>query len=212
MNDWKGSGRMSAFRICKKIVSCFFFVAVFFTVFSQSVHAHKVIVFAWVEGDTIHTESKFSGGKKVNQGTINVFDPAGHLLLNGKTDQNGVFSFKIPKIDDLLIELLAGAGHKSTWTVSASDMGGQASTPSSQVKADVPEKGVTSYKNSINQDELEAVIAKVMDQKLAPIKKELAASKNSGPDVRDILGGIGYIIGLVGLGAYMRFKKSTDSR
>ena len=27
--------------------------------------AHKVIVFAWVNGNTIHTESKFSGGRKV---------------------------------------------------------------------------------------------------------------------------------------------------
>ena len=26
--------------------------------------AHKIIIFAWVEGDTVFTESKFSGGKR----------------------------------------------------------------------------------------------------------------------------------------------------
>ncbi len=200
---------MNRLRICFKIVSCFFFVAVFFAIFSESVHAHKVIVFAWVEGDTIHTESKFSGGKKVNQGTISVFDPSGRLLLKGKTDQSGRFSFKIPKIDDLVIELMAGAGHKNTWRVSASDMGGHTRTASLPTPVDRPDKrNATHYNNSIKPDELEAIIAKVMDQKLAPIKKELAASKTRGTDIRDIFGGIGYILGLVGLGAYIRFKKS----
>ena len=36
----------------------------------QSASAHRVNVFAWVDGDTIHVESKFSGGKKVKTGKV----------------------------------------------------------------------------------------------------------------------------------------------
>ena len=36
--------------------------------------AHKVTIFAWVEGDTVHTESKFSGGRVAKQAPIEVYD------------------------------------------------------------------------------------------------------------------------------------------
>ncbi len=61
--------------------------------------AHRVNIFAWVEGDTVHTESKFSGGKRVNGGEIVVYDLEGKQLLSGKTNAEGEFSFKIPEKD-----------------------------------------------------------------------------------------------------------------
>jgi hypothetical protein len=33
-------------------------------VLTTSAHAHRVSVFAWVEGDTVFVQSKFSGGRK----------------------------------------------------------------------------------------------------------------------------------------------------
>ena len=44
----------------------------------DSASAHRVNVFAWVEGDTIYVESKFAGGKKVTSGKIVVTDPRGN--------------------------------------------------------------------------------------------------------------------------------------
>ena len=35
----------------------------------------------------------------------------------------------------------------------------------------------------------------------------LAASQEKGPSMSEIIGGIGYILGLVGLGAYVRYRK-----
>ena len=54
----------------------------------QSASAHRVNVFAWVDGDTIHVESKFSGGKKVKTGKVVVRVPleVGTFLLNEKRD------------------------------------------------------------------------------------------------------------------------------
>ena len=78
--------------------------------------AHRVIVFAFVEGDTVHTTSKFPGGKRVKNGEIVVKDLQGNTLLQGVTDENGEFSFKIPKREALKVILKAGMGHMAEWT------------------------------------------------------------------------------------------------
>ena len=83
----------------------------------EAVDAHGVYLFAWVEGDTVYVESKFSGGKKVKAGKIIVTDPRGTELLKGTTNENGEFSFKVPKKTDLKIVLLAGEAHRAEWTI-----------------------------------------------------------------------------------------------
>jgi len=65
--------------------------------FDMPALAHKVSIFAWVEGDTVYTQSKFSKGKRVKNSSVIVFDSDGNKLLEGKTDDKGEFSFKIPK-------------------------------------------------------------------------------------------------------------------
>lgn len=83
--------------------------------------AHRVNVFAWVEGDTVRVECKFSDGTKVRQGVIRVFDSGGAEILNGKTTDGGKFSFKAPAPDDLKIVLEAGMGHRAEWRLSTQD-------------------------------------------------------------------------------------------
>ena len=89
---------------------------------NRPVLAHKVMIFAWVEGDTVFTESKFSGGKKAMNAQVQVFDKGGEQLLEGKTDNNGEFSFKVPKLTDLRIVLNAAMGHKAEWTMPESEI------------------------------------------------------------------------------------------
>ena len=67
--------------------------------------AHKVTIFAWAEGNRVFTESKFSGGKRVKDGLVTVFDSAGNQLLEGRTDENGEFSFEAPRVDEPLERL-----------------------------------------------------------------------------------------------------------
>jgi hypothetical protein len=88
----------------------------------EPVNAHRVNLFAWVEGDTVYVEGKFGGGKGVSAGKITVADPEGTILLTGTTDENGEFSFKIPQKSDLKIVLQAGTGHRAEWTVKAAEI------------------------------------------------------------------------------------------
>lgn len=104
----------------------------------EPLDAHRVNLFAWVEGDTVHVESKFSGGKKVKAGKIIVTDPQGKELVKGTTNGKGEFSFKIPQKTDLKIVLIAGPGHRAEWKIAASEI----QMPFSGNKP-VPEKGNT---------------------------------------------------------------------
>jgi len=78
----------------------------------SSALAHKVYIYAWLEGDTVYTESYFGAKKKVKQGLVRVFDLTGKKLLEGRTDEQGQFVFKPPSLIDLRLEVEAGMGHK----------------------------------------------------------------------------------------------------
>jgi nickel transport protein len=89
---------------------------------SSSASAHKVNIFAYAEGDTVYTESYFPDGRKVEGGKIEVHDSKGNKLLEGTTDKEGLFNFKIPKKDDLEIVLIATMGHRNSFTLSADEL------------------------------------------------------------------------------------------
>ncbi len=171
--------------------------------------AHKVSIFAWVDGETVHTLSKFSGGKKVKAGTVTVFDPAGRQLLTGATDDQGEFAFKVPQQSALRVELVAGAGHKGYWIVPAEEISGIPAESPADTRADYkarPDENDRVPGGSNAQ--IQAAIEKAMDKKLKPVMKLLAESRQKGPSLSEILGGIGYIIGLVGLAAYFKSRKN----
>ena len=87
-------------------------------VLSPSAFAHKVNIFAYVEGDTVYTESYFPDGKKVKGGKVKVYDSDGKSLLEGVTDSEGRFNFELPKKDDLKIVINASMGHRNSYVLS----------------------------------------------------------------------------------------------
>ncbi len=175
--------------------------------------AHRVTVFAWVDGDTVYTQSRFSGGKAVKNGDITVFDVQGRQLLTGKTDASGEFSFKLPVRTGLRVVLNAGMGHGNEWTLSADDLG----PPSDKEKEENPPVSARAESppapapasTLLTREDIQSIVDRSLDNKLKPMMKLIAGLRNDSPSVTDILGGIGYIIGLVGLAAYIRNRKRT---
>jgi nickel transport protein len=54
---------------------------------------------------------------------------------------------------------------------------------------------------------IDKVIEKALDKKLAPIMRALAEMQEQKIRLTDVLGGLGYIFGLVGVAAYFKNKK-----
>jgi nickel transport protein len=191
----------------------------------QYAFAHKVTVFAWVEGDTVYTESKFSGGKKTKNALIEVFDSHGNKILDGRTDDNGSFSFKAPQKSEMKIVLLAGMGHRGEWTITSEDFdnetaqGSQNLSPqaSTSIKPDmikIPNAALEEKKSDpcLTSEDIQSIVETAIKKQLAPVKNKLNKflAPDSSPSFSDILGGIGYIFGLMGIGAYFNYRKKKE--
>ena len=168
--------------------------------------AHKVTIFAWVEGDTVFTESKFSGGKKAVNAPVEIYDKDGKKLLEGKTDNKGEFSFKIPKITDLRVVLIAAMGHKAEWMISEKEI--REANPVVKNTSAAEPSGTISV--GLSKEEIQKVVEDSLDKKLRPIVRMMTESKNAKPSITEIIGGIGYIFGLFGVVLF--FKNRTKKR
>jgi len=188
-----------------KIIWLFFWVTVISVQLAGSAGAHRVNVFAWADGDMVYVEGKFSGGKKIKRGKIIVADSSGVEVLTGQTSDQGAFSFKRPQPTELKIILEAGMGHRAEWTLPVDDGHANHSEDESQ-----PEETQTAVYAGASRAEIEAIVEKALDKKMKPVLKMLAESRATGPGISDILGGIGYIIGLVGIAAYFHNRKKKD--
>jgi nickel transport protein len=107
----------------RSVFSSLLVFMVMLAVFAMPAQAHKVNIFAYVENGKIHTESYFPDGRKVEDGTIEVFDSQNQKVAEGKTDKQGKCVFPIPKKDDLTIVINASMGHKNSFLLKKSELG-----------------------------------------------------------------------------------------
>ena len=163
---------------------------------------------------------------QVKQGTVEVFDATtGARLLQGTTDDNGVFRFPVTAElreagHDLNIRIIAGEGHQNDWTVAADELASSGTpkavavaaaevpaTPASLVAGQAAPSAaapVAAVSGGATPAEIERIVDAALDAKLSPIKRMLAEQTEAGPNLRDIIGGIGWIFGLIGVAAYFR--------
>lgn len=209
-----------------KIVCIVIFAIMCVVFFHGSAFAHKVTIFAWVDGDMIHTRSKFSGGKRVKDSLVVVFDSEGNSLLEGKTDENGMFSFKIPQKTGLKVVLKASMGHMAEWKIPVEEITGSGSEgntletvekASDKTSISSGSEGIKTGEDvsipatvGLGREEIEKIIDASLDKKLEPIYDLMANTYDRGPGVTEIVGGIGYIIGLVGVALYFSSRRRKE--
>jgi len=186
-----------------------------FLCLSAAAHAHKVNIFAYVDGNSIVTDSGYSRSKRVNDGVVEVYDQStGKMILSGQTDDNGKFDFQIPDDvraakSDLLLRLKAGTGHQAEWVVTYGEYG----AAKGPFAAPAEEQGEGHGHAAVSRPQAEKVdageVEAIVRRELAPVKQMLADLSQPGPSVTEIVGGIGYILGLFGIVAYMKSRKRT---
>ncbi len=192
-------------------------------VFVSNTYAHKVQMFAYAEGENVFVEGYFADGKKAMKSEVVVYDPSGTELLRGKTNDSGQFNFKTPKKTDLRIIVDAGMGHKTEYTLPASELhiaGGNkvAGAVTASVTKDSKSKTVKEVKSGVSQTsrlddaQLQAIVEKAVEKSVGEAIKPLVRSftemqqKNS---LTTIIGGIGYILGLMGIVLYFKSRRSS---
>ncbi|MBD5417683.1 MAG: cobalamin biosynthesis protein CbiL [Desulfovibrio sp.] len=192
--------------------------------------AHRVNIFAWVEGENIVVECGFNRAAPVRDGLVTVYDAAdGKELLQGRTNERGVFVFALPEPvrhgHGLRIEINAGEGHVNDWTMTAAEIneardlshGFQQNAQASAAPAAPASAAITPAEPApdtktaadgpLTAPAVRAIVAETLNSGLAPIRRELAALSSPGPSVRDIVGGLGWIMGLVGIACWFMARR-----
>ena len=195
-----------------KLYLILIFIFLIIIMINISAFAHKVNIFAYVEEGQIYTESYFSDGKKCVDSKIEVFDNQGNKLLEGLTDEEGMFSFKIPSENviegDLKLVLTASMGHRAEYIIRADELGSIKDIIEERIE--VPISTVSPEVSSFDLKEIQSLIEDTLDEKLKPIMREVREIKKSREDnisFSEIIGGIGYIFGIFGIIAYFLSRK-----
>ena len=195
---------------------CITAMATILLLVSPTAFAHKLNMFAYVEGNEIFAEGYFTDGKKAKNSTITVFGPDNKQLLQGTSDKDGQFTFAIPQQSDLRITVNAGMGHQAEYVLLKDELSEEteaalttsiavASKSTNDNSGTQPAESppvTTSLDNRAMRTEIERAVGKA----IKPLMRELSTMR-SEKSLADIIGGIGFIFGLFGVAMYFKARK-----
>jgi nickel transport protein len=185
---------------------------------------------AWLEGDTLVAEVGFGDGSAADGAVFKVTDlETSEFILRGEADPGGLFEVVWPpevfaRGKDLLVTVDAGAGHRAEAKISAADFPRgsaeqeslQGSGQESGQESALAVKQASSAEPGINVEQLRALVREetsaIVQKELRPLRREIAALGDAGPGVTEIMGGIGYLLGLAGLAALIKRPKKDRGR
>ena len=162
--------------------------------------AHAVYVFAWQEGGNICTDSYFSKKSKVRGGTVHMQDNDRNTLQTGTTGQDGICCFPIPIVEgDLIFVVEAGEGHRGEFTLPAEQI----------IASDMPAR--SENMPEFDEAQLRQIIREELQKELAPIQRASAEKNDQTPTLREIIGGLGWIVGIFSLLFWLLQRKKEKN-
>ncbi|WP_336801900.1 cobalamin biosynthesis protein CbiL [Kaistia sp. MMO-174] len=174
--------------------------------------AHRLKVFASAIGSSIEGEAYFVGSGPAAGIDVTLRDKADKLLQSGKTGPDGKFALPASGSGDITVTVDAEDGHVARFTVAESEL--DPAPPSSPVAApaampasDSSAPVVAAVAPSVPMADLEIAVAR----KVAPLAAQIDALQ-SALRIQDIVGGIGYIVGIFGLVAFLKSRRPAKDR
>ncbi|MEP3276499.1 MAG: cobalt ABC transporter permease [Stappiaceae bacterium] len=172
--------------------------------------AHKVIASAYSEGELIEGEIGFSNGAAAKDVVVEILSEDGVKLATVKTDVDGFFSFKPTQPIAHVFKADLGAGHVAEFTLHADDLprglvltagGGSDPTADDSVngKTEIP---LPAGSPGVDMAAMDVLVSDTVRREINKLRSELKQDRQS-QNIQSILGGIGYIIGLFGIGFYL---------
>lgn len=179
----------------------FLLMALLFSVASVA-QAHKLNIFTYAESGKIFVESYFSDGIIPKDAKVKVSDADGNSILEGVVNAEGSYTFDVPDANKINILVDAGLGHVVTASLEGGEMASVTADPSTAVAG-------SDASSAPAVAGLEAQIRRAVAEANKPLARELSALKNK-VYTSDIVGGLGFIIGFLGLYAFLKARKEGN--
>ncbi len=191
-----------------------------------AVAAHQVYVFASPVGTRIEGRAYFRGGSPCKHCPVRLIvgDEAEPIVV--ETDDDGNFAYELAEPHDVRIVVDAGEGHTAEYTIAAEEFG----TGSGDASREGDETAAASGQEEAASDgraeadveepsaEVEAGQGDEMTVQLAALRMQIVRLREDVQSLRerlwlrDILGGIGFILGLTGIAYYFAMRKQADPK
>ena len=171
--------------------------------------AHKLKVFATAIGSAVEGRVYFVGGGAGIGVPVELRNASGEVVATARTTApDGRFALSLPYRDDFTVAADAQDGHLSSFALNAKRLaetlparpGAELAVQETAEIAPVPEAGDAP---AVSTEAIEAAVAR----QLAPLLDEIDALR-SAIGFRDMLGGVGFILGGFGLWAFLAARRS----
>ncbi len=165
--------------------------------------AHRLNVFAGFEDGEIRGYAYFPGGARARGVTVEIRDASGEAAETLRTDRQGAFAWRPDRRGTWTVVAQTPDGHRAKFVVSAAD----AAEPTPDAREDTPAGAPSGQTRPGSHD---------LSQELAGLRAELRALRRQVAEqrdrrrVQDIVGGIGYFIGLAGIAMYALSRRRKE--
>ncbi len=197
-------------------------LAVVWSVAPRPCGAHKLMIYASAAGETISGSVYLDSGARLKDLTVRVQGPDGQKLGQVSTNEEGEFSYRADMRCDHVFVAHTPAGHRATYTVEASELpvslprpegsqGGAAAEQRNAAESGEPDSSVPEAgKAQLSREEIRSIVEEAVSRQLRPLRRDMQ-KRRSEVQIRDVLGGVGYIFGLMGIILYLK-KLRRDRR
>ncbi len=192
---------------------------------SSTAFAHTMYLFAEADGATIRGEAYFRGGTPVRNATVTAFDPAGEEIGQAQTDEQGVLTLEARFRCDHRLCVQTADGHGAEFLLqgnqlpadlplrgeapNSSENCGTGSEKRPPTAADEPGETPEAANDS---EQLESILRRIdqLQERLSAYQNEIRQEQQR-TRFRDLLGGIGWILGIAGIAFYLHALRRGQS-
>jgi nickel transport protein len=173
-------------------------------------------VFAYASGGDICTESYFSRTDRVIGGTIIMKSADGTEIERATTKVDGSYCFPNPtQTGDLTFEVLAGEGHRGDFTLYEADRPVLAPIPSDTQTDNSANTGTSPASGTVpgavsgtTDQQIRQIVRDELTAQISPLVRKISEiTDDKTPGIREIVGGLGWIVGIGGLIFWVRRRK-----
>jgi len=196
----------------------------------EKASAHTLYVFASGDGSSIKGRVYLPGGTGVPDAEIRLTTSEGKVVATTKSDAEGNFTLQAPFRSDFSVVAMTADGHQAHWAISADELAelplppnlstGESEANSSEVSADshpAPSGSSNSHSREDTPTTGTAVPLADLKSEMNMLKAQVVKLREewqefrSATQLRDVLGGLGYILGITGIAFYILARKRDRS-
>jgi len=189
-----------------------FLASVLVCAWAGAAFAHKIHVFATADGAEISGSVYFSGGGEAAGVAVEVLGPEGAPLGRVTTDGDGEFTWRAAFRADHTFSAETPDGHGASYTVSAAELPDSlppfAGGSSVSVEAAPVQEAASAA--AASDGDLAARI-ELLGKQVREMRRQLDRFQERR-SLQDILGGVGYIIGVAGVAFYLAARRESRGK